>query len=41
METLLLPFRFEFMQTAMVIAVLVAVPGCKVGECLWRRQLVA
>ena len=27
METLLLPFRFEFMQTAMVIAVLVAVPA--------------
>jgi manganese/iron transport system permease protein len=27
METLLLPFRFEFMQTAMIIAVLVAVPA--------------
>ncbi len=26
-ETLLLPFRFEFMQTAMIIAVLVAVPA--------------
>ena len=38
-ETLLLPFEFEFMQTALIISVMIAIPAAVLGHFYENRIL--